>query len=45
MKASPDRILYLSRVMVRSLKGSRNLEPRSDDETTRRAVVRELISS
>ena len=45
MKASPDRILYLSRVMVRSLKGSRNLEPRSDDETTRRAVVRELTDS
>ena len=45
MKASPDRILYLSRVILRSLKENRNLEQKSDDETARRAVVRELTDS
>jgi hypothetical protein len=45
VKASPDRILYLSRVILRSLKENRNLEQKSDDETARRAVVRELTDS
>lgn len=45
MKASADRILYLARVVVKSLKDNRNLEQKSDDETVRRAVVRELTDS
>lgn len=45
MKASADRILYLSRVILKGLKESRNLEQKSDDETARRAVVRELTDS
>ena len=45
MKVSPDRILYLSRVILKALKDSRNLEQKSDDETARRAVVRELTDS
>jgi hypothetical protein len=45
VKASPDRILYLSRVVLKSLKENRNLEQKSDDETARRAVVRELTDS
>lgn len=42
MKISADRILYLSRVVVKALKESRTLEQKADDETVRRAVVREL---
>ena len=42
MKVSADRILYLSRVVVKALKESRVLEQKADDETVRRAVVREL---
>jgi hypothetical protein len=42
VKVSPDRILYLSRVVLKSLKDNRNLEAKADDETARRAVVREL---
>jgi hypothetical protein len=45
LKASADRILYLARVVVKSLKDNRNLEQKSDDETVRRAVVRELTDS
>lgn len=45
MKPSADRILYLSRVILKALKDSRNLDPRTDDETLRRAVVRELTDS
>ena len=45
MKVSADRILYLSRVILKSLKESRNLEQKSDDETARRAIVRELTDS
>ena len=45
MKVSADRILYLSRVILKSLKGNRNLEQKADDETVRRAVVRELTDS
>ena len=45
MKASADRILYLARVILKSLKDNRNLEQKSDDETVRRAVVRELTDS
>ena len=42
MKISADRILYLSRVVMKALKESRALEQKADDETLRRAVVREL---
>jgi hypothetical protein len=42
VKVSPDRILYLSRVILKTLKENRNLEAKADDETARRAVVREL---
>ena len=45
VKVSADRILYLSRVILKSLKESRNLEQKADDETARRAVVRELTDS
>ena len=45
MKVSADRILYLSRVILKSLKENRNLEQKADDETARRAVVRELTDS
>jgi hypothetical protein len=45
LKASADRILYLARVVLKSLKDNRNLEQKSDDETVRRAVVRELGDS
>jgi hypothetical protein len=42
VKISADRILYLSRVVLKALKESRSLEQRAADETVRRAVVREL---
>lgn len=45
MKPSADRILYLARAILKSLKESRNLEPKTDEETLRRAVVRELTDS
>jgi len=45
MKISADRILYLARVVLKSLKDNRNLEQKSDDETVRRAVVRELTDT
>lgn len=45
MKISADRILYLSRVVLKALKESRVLEQKADDETVRRAVVRELTDS
>ena len=45
MKVSADRILYLSRVVLKSLKENRNLEQKADDETARRAIVRELTDS
>ena len=45
MKVSADRILYLSRVVLNRLKQDRNLEQKTDDETARRAVVRELTDS
>ena len=45
MKPSADRILYLAKVMLKNFKDSRNLEQKADDETARRAVVRELTDS
>lgn len=45
MKVSADRILYLSRAILKSLKDNRGLEQKADDETARRAVVRELTDS
>jgi hypothetical protein len=45
VKPSADRILYLARVVLKGLKENRNLEQKTDDETLRRAVVRELTDS
>lgn len=45
MKASGDRILYLARVLLKALKENRNLEQKADDETVRRAIVRELTDA
>ena len=45
MKASADRLLYLSRMITRKLKDSHNLVARADDETLRRAVMRVLSDS
>jgi len=45
VKPSADRILYLARVVLKALKESRNLEAKTDEETLRRAVVRELTDS
>ncbi|HEY1251730.1 MAG TPA: DUF507 family protein [Thermoanaerobaculia bacterium] len=45
MKPSADRILYLARVVMRALKENRNLELKADEETLRRAVVRDLTDS
>jgi hypothetical protein len=45
VKTSADRILYLARVVLKNLKEARNLEQKADDETVRRAVVRELTDS
>jgi hypothetical protein len=45
MKVSSDRILYLSRVILRKLKDNMNLVQRADDETLRRAIVKVLGDS
>ena len=45
MKASADRVLYLARVVLKGLKDSRNLQLKADEETVRRAVVRELTDA
>ena len=45
MKPSADRIQYLAKVMLKGFKDSRNLEQKADDDTARRAVVRELNDS
>jgi hypothetical protein len=45
VKPSADRILYLAKVMLKNFKESRNLVQKADDETARRAVVRELTDS
>lgn len=45
MRVSADRVLYLSRVIVRKLKENMNLVQKADDETVRRAVVRVLTES
>ena len=45
MKASADRLLYLSRMITRKLKDSHNLVSRADDETLGRAVMRVLSDS
>jgi len=42
MKPSPDRVLYLARVIAKKLKENLNLVQRADDETVRRAIVRDL---
>ena len=45
MKVSADRILYLSRVILRKLKENMNLVQKADDETLRRAIVKVLTDS
>lgn len=45
MKVSADRILYLSRVVMRKLKENMNLVQKADDETVRRAIVKVLTDS
>ena len=45
MKVSADRILYLSRVILRKFKENMNLVQRADDETLRRAIVKVLGDS
>lgn len=45
MKPSADRVLYLSRVLAKKLKDNRNLVQKADDETVRRAIVRDLTES
>jgi hypothetical protein len=45
VKPSPDRVLYLSRVIAKKLKGNLNLVQKADDETVRRAIVRDLTEA
>jgi hypothetical protein len=45
VKTSPDRILYLARVLSRKLKENLNLAQKADDETVRRAIVRDLTEA
>lgn len=45
MKTSPDRVLYLSRVLAKKLKDNLNLTQKPDDETVRRAIVRDLTEA
>ena len=45
MKPSPDRVLYLSRVIAKKLKDNLNLAQKADDETVRRAIVRDLTEA
>ena len=45
MKTSPDRVLYLSRVLAKKLKDNLNLTQKTDDETVRRAIVRDLTEA
>jgi hypothetical protein len=45
VKVSADRVLYLSRVILRKLKDNMNLVQKADDETVRRAVQRALSDS
>jgi hypothetical protein len=45
VKTSPDRVLYLSRVLAKKLKDNLNLAQKADDETVRRAIVRDLTEA
>jgi hypothetical protein len=45
VKTSPDRVLYLSRVLAKKLKENLNLTQKADDETVRRAIVRDLTEA
>jgi len=45
VKISSDRVLYLSRALLRKLKENRNLVQKADDETVGRAIVRVLTES
>src|SRR5262249_32944065 len=45
VKVSADRVLYLSRVILRKLKDNMNLVQKADDETARRAIQRALAES
>jgi hypothetical protein len=45
VRVSADRVLYLSRVILRKLKDNMNLVQKTDDETARRAIQRALGDS
>jgi hypothetical protein len=45
VKVSADRVLYLSRVVLRRLKENMNLVQKADDDTVRRAMVKVLTDS
>ena len=45
MKPSPNRVLYLSRIIAKKLKDNLNLVQKADDETVRRAIVRDLTEA
>ena len=45
MKPSADRVLYLARVLAKRLKENLNLAQKADDETVRRAIVRDLTEA
>jgi hypothetical protein len=45
VRVSADRVLYLSRVILRKLKDNMNLVQKADDETVRRAIQRALGDS
>ena len=45
MRISPDRALYLSRILQQKLLADAKLSPKVDTETLRRALTREVTES
>jgi hypothetical protein len=45
MRISPDRALYLSRILQQNLTSNPKLSPKADLETLRRALTREVTES
>jgi hypothetical protein len=45
MRISPDRALYLSRILQQKLTADPKLAAKSDSETVRRALTREVTES
>ncbi|MGH9441353.1 MAG: hypothetical protein ACRD16_03655 [Thermoanaerobaculia bacterium] len=45
MRISPDRALYLSRILQQKLTADPRLAPKTDTETLRRALTREVTES